>query len=242
MSPRSGLRFYSEHFPLVEVDATFYALPSERNAGLCAPPTALRCARTAARRTSRPPPPAGSAPSRSAAAPRASLRRAGRSPSTSAASGRSSSTCRSRRCRPVCPRCSSGRRRSTPADDRPPGPRDDHVGGVLTLSSLKEEALRRKAQRRTGLAPARRKIRFDHGAACPSRARPRRRRTSTRWRGGFLLQMTLEIALGLHIAARPGSPLEARAAPVLAWRVSSAEVGASRSVGVDAVFVAATSG
>jgi uncharacterized protein YecE (DUF72 family) len=32
--PEERLRFYSEHFPLVEVDATFYALPSERNAGL----------------------------------------------------------------------------------------------------------------------------------------------------------------------------------------------------------------
>jgi uncharacterized protein YecE (DUF72 family) len=34
--PEERLRFYSEHFPLVEVDATFYALPSERNAGLWA--------------------------------------------------------------------------------------------------------------------------------------------------------------------------------------------------------------
>ena len=31
--PEQRLRFYSERFPLVEVDATFYALPSERNAG-----------------------------------------------------------------------------------------------------------------------------------------------------------------------------------------------------------------
>jgi uncharacterized protein YecE (DUF72 family) len=34
--PEERLRFYSKHFPLVEVDATFYALPSERNAGLWA--------------------------------------------------------------------------------------------------------------------------------------------------------------------------------------------------------------
>jgi len=34
--PEQRLRFYAEHFPLVEVDATFYALPSERNAGLWA--------------------------------------------------------------------------------------------------------------------------------------------------------------------------------------------------------------
>jgi uncharacterized protein YecE (DUF72 family) len=34
--PEDRLRFYSERFPLVEVDATFYALPSERNAGLWA--------------------------------------------------------------------------------------------------------------------------------------------------------------------------------------------------------------
>jgi uncharacterized protein YecE (DUF72 family) len=34
--PEQRLRFYSERFPLVEVDATFYALPSERNAGLWA--------------------------------------------------------------------------------------------------------------------------------------------------------------------------------------------------------------
>jgi uncharacterized protein YecE (DUF72 family) len=34
--PEERLRFYAEHFPLVEVDATFYALPSERNAGLWA--------------------------------------------------------------------------------------------------------------------------------------------------------------------------------------------------------------
>ena len=35
-NPEKRLRFYSEHFPLVEVDATFYALPSERNAALWA--------------------------------------------------------------------------------------------------------------------------------------------------------------------------------------------------------------
>jgi uncharacterized protein YecE (DUF72 family) len=35
-NPEERLRFYSERFPLVEVDATFYALPSERNAGLWA--------------------------------------------------------------------------------------------------------------------------------------------------------------------------------------------------------------
>jgi uncharacterized protein YecE (DUF72 family) len=34
--PEDRLRYYSEQFPLVEVDATFYALPSERNAGLWA--------------------------------------------------------------------------------------------------------------------------------------------------------------------------------------------------------------
>ncbi len=34
--PEDRLRFYSENFPLVEVDATFYALPSERNATLWA--------------------------------------------------------------------------------------------------------------------------------------------------------------------------------------------------------------
>jgi uncharacterized protein YecE (DUF72 family) len=34
--PEERLRFYSERFPLVEVDSTFYALPSERNAGLWA--------------------------------------------------------------------------------------------------------------------------------------------------------------------------------------------------------------
>jgi uncharacterized protein YecE (DUF72 family) len=34
--PEDRLRFYSENFPLVEVDATFYALPSERNAALWA--------------------------------------------------------------------------------------------------------------------------------------------------------------------------------------------------------------
>jgi uncharacterized protein YecE (DUF72 family) len=32
--PEERLRFYSGRFPLVEVDATFYALPSERNAAL----------------------------------------------------------------------------------------------------------------------------------------------------------------------------------------------------------------
>ena len=35
-NPEKRLRYYSEHFPLVEVDATFYALPSERNAALWA--------------------------------------------------------------------------------------------------------------------------------------------------------------------------------------------------------------
>ena len=35
-NPEKRLRFYSEHFPLVEVDASFYALPSERNAKLWA--------------------------------------------------------------------------------------------------------------------------------------------------------------------------------------------------------------
>jgi uncharacterized protein YecE (DUF72 family) len=34
--PEERLRFYAEQFPLVEVDATFYALPSERNARLWA--------------------------------------------------------------------------------------------------------------------------------------------------------------------------------------------------------------
>ena len=34
--PEARLRFYAERFPLVEVDATFYALPSERNAALWA--------------------------------------------------------------------------------------------------------------------------------------------------------------------------------------------------------------
>jgi uncharacterized protein YecE (DUF72 family) len=33
-SPAERLRFYSERFPLVEVDSTYYALPSERNAAL----------------------------------------------------------------------------------------------------------------------------------------------------------------------------------------------------------------
>lgn len=32
--PEQRLRFYADHFPLVEVDATFYALPSERNSAL----------------------------------------------------------------------------------------------------------------------------------------------------------------------------------------------------------------
>ena len=35
-NPEKRLRFYAEHFPLVEVDASFYALPSERNAALWA--------------------------------------------------------------------------------------------------------------------------------------------------------------------------------------------------------------
>ncbi len=35
-NPEKRLRYYSEHCPLVEVDATFYALPSERNAALWA--------------------------------------------------------------------------------------------------------------------------------------------------------------------------------------------------------------
>src|SRR4030042_1895086 len=38
------LRFYASRFPIVEVDSTFYGLPSERNAGLW---------------TERPPPPPG---------------------------------------------------------------------------------------------------------------------------------------------------------------------------------------
>jgi uncharacterized protein YecE (DUF72 family) len=33
-NPAERLRFYSERFPLVEVDSTYYALPSERNAAL----------------------------------------------------------------------------------------------------------------------------------------------------------------------------------------------------------------
>jgi uncharacterized protein YecE (DUF72 family) len=33
-TPAERLRFYSERFPLVEVDSTYYALPSERNAAL----------------------------------------------------------------------------------------------------------------------------------------------------------------------------------------------------------------
>jgi uncharacterized protein YecE (DUF72 family) len=35
-NPEKRLRYYAEHFPLVEVDASFYALPSERNAALWA--------------------------------------------------------------------------------------------------------------------------------------------------------------------------------------------------------------
>ncbi len=33
-SPEARLRFYSAEFPLVEVDSTYYGLPSERNSGL----------------------------------------------------------------------------------------------------------------------------------------------------------------------------------------------------------------
>src|SRR2546421_2446812 len=33
-TPAERLRYYSERFPLVEVDSTYYALPSERNAAL----------------------------------------------------------------------------------------------------------------------------------------------------------------------------------------------------------------
>ena len=33
-TPEDRLRFYAEHFPIVEVDATYYGLPSERNAAL----------------------------------------------------------------------------------------------------------------------------------------------------------------------------------------------------------------
>ena len=33
-SPEDRLRFYAEQFPIVEVDATYYGLPSERNAAL----------------------------------------------------------------------------------------------------------------------------------------------------------------------------------------------------------------
>lgn len=33
-SPEERLRFYAEQFPLVEVDSTYYGLPSERNSGL----------------------------------------------------------------------------------------------------------------------------------------------------------------------------------------------------------------
>ena len=36
MSPAERLRFYASHFPLVEVDSTYYAPPSERNAQLWA--------------------------------------------------------------------------------------------------------------------------------------------------------------------------------------------------------------
>ncbi len=51
-TPEERLRFYSEHFPLVEVDATFYALPSERNAALWAErtPDGLRLRREGVRR------------------------------------------------------------------------------------------------------------------------------------------------------------------------------------------------
>src|SRR6186997_1589897 len=33
-TPEERLRYYSERFPLVEVDSSYYALPSERNAAL----------------------------------------------------------------------------------------------------------------------------------------------------------------------------------------------------------------
>src|SRR3989304_1911691 len=33
-TPEDRLRFYAEQFPIVEVDATYYGLPSERNAAL----------------------------------------------------------------------------------------------------------------------------------------------------------------------------------------------------------------
>ncbi len=33
-SAEARLRFYSAEFPLVEVDSTYYGLPSERNSGL----------------------------------------------------------------------------------------------------------------------------------------------------------------------------------------------------------------
>jgi uncharacterized protein YecE (DUF72 family) len=33
-SPEGRLRFYAEQFPIVEVDSTYYGMPSERNAGL----------------------------------------------------------------------------------------------------------------------------------------------------------------------------------------------------------------
>ena len=33
-SPEARLRFYAEHFPIVEVDSTYYGLPSDRNAAL----------------------------------------------------------------------------------------------------------------------------------------------------------------------------------------------------------------
>ena len=35
-SPEERLRFYADQFPIVEVDATYYALPAERNAELWA--------------------------------------------------------------------------------------------------------------------------------------------------------------------------------------------------------------
>ncbi|HYH27644.1 MAG TPA: DUF72 domain-containing protein [Actinomycetota bacterium] len=33
-TPETRLKYYAEHFPVVEVDSTYYALPGERNAGL----------------------------------------------------------------------------------------------------------------------------------------------------------------------------------------------------------------
>jgi uncharacterized protein YecE (DUF72 family) len=36
ITPEARLAFYAEHFPVVEVDATYYALPSERNSALWA--------------------------------------------------------------------------------------------------------------------------------------------------------------------------------------------------------------